>query len=142
MTLVGSTSISSGSGFRNTVLIYRAFNVPTGNQTVSINVSGSNHIVAGATSFSNVDPNTPLNAYRGNTGESTSASIPNIVTGPGQIVFSAISHTANETIGLGSGQTQGWQLKSGTHEDRAKGVGSTKSIASGVSTSVSYSNLD
>ncbi|AFU69257.1 hypothetical protein P700755_002496 [Psychroflexus torquis ATCC 700755] len=142
MALVGSTSISSGSGRRNTVLIYRAFNVPTGNQTVSINASGNNRIVAGATSFSNVNPNTPLNAYRGNTGESTSASIPNIVTGPGQIVFSAISHTANKTIGLGSGQTQRWQLKSGTNEDRAKGVGSTKSIASGVSTSLSYSNLD
>tara|TARA_B100000787_G_scaffold168729_1_gene158115 strand:+ start:1775 stop:4975 length:3201 start_codon:yes stop_codon:yes gene_type:complete len=140
MALVGSTSISSGSGFRNTVLIYSAFNVPTGNQTVSITVSGSNRIVAGATSFSNVDSNTPLNAYRGEYGSSSNASITSIVTGPGQIVFSAISHTANNTIGVGSGQTQRWQLKSGTG-DRAKGVGSTKSIASGGSTSVSYSNL-
>lgn len=145
MTLVGQTSESSGSGLRTTVLIYSIFNAPTGSQNIVVNVSGSNGIVAGATSFSNVNPSAPLRAYSGlnsaATGNYFTANLSNVATGPNEVVFSAISHSWNTTVSNGSGQTQQWQRKAGTAEDQAKGVASTKNIASGTTTSITYGNL-
>lgn len=138
MTLVGSRSISSGSGVRNTVLIYRIMNAPTGNQNVVINVTGSNGIVAGAMSFSQVNPTNPLNTFVSNTDDDEDAIISNIPTSAGAVVFSAISHTDNSTPSLGTGQVSRWQRITNSNDDRAKGAASTKNIASGTTTSVSY----
>jgi hypothetical protein len=138
MTLVGTSSISSLSGVRNTVLIYRIINAPTGNQNVVINVSGSNGIVAGAISYSQVNTTTPLGTFRSSNGSSTSASVGSIPTTSGAAVFSAISHAHNSTPSLGSGQVSRWQRISNSSTDRAKGTASTKVISSGTSTSVSY----
>jgi large repetitive protein len=148
MTLVGQSWDESGSGRRATVYIYSILNPPTGNQNIVINVSGSNRIIAGASSFSNVNPSTPLRAYTGSNGSATgdyfTANLTNVATGPGEIVFSAISYSNGSTNPtFGSGQTQRWSLKTSTSDDDlAKGAGSTKEIASGSTTSISYGNLD
>jgi hypothetical protein len=140
MTLIGSDAIASGSGPRNTVYIYELINPPSGNQTVSINVSGSNGIVAGAVSFSGVDISNPTGAVVSGTGESSSATLSGIATEADAIVFSAISHTSGNTVGFGAGQVQRWRITNNS-EDRSKGAASTKLISSGATTSVSFSNL-
>jgi Bacterial Ig domain len=147
MTFVGESSDGSGSGRRATVYIYSILNAPTGAQNIVINVSGTNRIVAGATSFSNVNASAPLGAYTGSNGTSANdyftANLNNVATGPGEIVFSAISYS-DGTINpsYGSGQTGQWNLKTSTaDDDRAKGAASTKPISSGSTTSISYGGL-
>jgi surface protein len=144
MTLVGDNQISSGSGPRNTVYLYRINISGTlrGNQNVVVNVSGPNGIVAGATSFSNVNLSTPVRAFSGTNNTSNTATLPNVATGPGEIIFSSVSFTvANSTIGIGANQQQRWQRNTGNNDDNSKGIASTKAISSGGTTSVSYSNL-
>ena len=142
MTLVGQSFDESGSGRRATVYIYRIFNAATGNQNIVINVSGTNRIVAGAMSFSNVNPTSPVRAYSGSNGTDANnyftATLNNVATGAGDIVFSAIAYsdgTINPTYG--TDQTSRWNIKTSTSDDdRAKGAASTKSIASGTTTTI------
>ncbi len=94
----------------------------------------------GVATFSNVDPENPLNTFVPLADKDDEIVIEDIPTAPGSYVFSAISFEdgRDEFLGVPSNQDLLWQFRTANSSDRHWSVGTAKEITSGTTTSITY----
>ncbi len=117
--------VSAGTG-ENRAGIYYLVNPPVGTATVHVAMSSGGHVAAAATTFTGVDPVTPLSAGASSTGSGTSASVA-LPSAADSVVISAVA--ANGDAGsltlLGSG-TSLWSDGTGSVKSNIRGAGATR----------------
>ena len=132
-TLIGS-QLDGGADHRAELWYKLMPAVGTANVVVTI-AGGTVDAVGGAVSFFNVDQTTPLGTFVGATNTSTTPSV-TVTSATGEIVVDVMSSNGDSgTVSVGAGQTQQWNLKSGTGDGNEAGSGSTESGASSVTMS-------
>lgn len=115
--------------------------VGTANIVVTL-AGGTVESVGGAMSFFNVDQSTPMGTFAGTSGDSTTPSI-SLSSTTGDVVVDAVSSNGDSsTVTAGSGQTQRWNLFSGTGDGNEFGAGSTKAGATSVTMSWTLTNAN
>ena len=130
MTLVGE-NISNGNA---KVHIYKMVNPPTGTANVVVNFDAApdKGAVVGVITYSGVDQTSPLGTFNSASNTSSSPSI-TVSSTTGDLVFDVMTMRSKTLDGLGSGQTQRWNLT--TSGEIKGGGGSTKAGASSVTMS-------
>ncbi len=105
---------------------------PTGSDSVRVGLSGGTKVVAGAISFSGVDPIAPLRGLfsSGSTASGTAAATTVDSSGVGEVVFGAVATDGDPgTLTPVLGQTGHWNRVQGTY---VAGGGSTAPGATGL----------
>src|SRR5205823_2257233 len=81
----------------------------SGSNTITISITGgSPAVIAGATTYYNVDPTAPLSGIT-NSGSGTTQSV-TVTTNTTQLAVDALALATNVTPTVGAGQTQEWDL--------------------------------
>ena len=96
----------------------------TGSNTIAVTLSGGpTRSISGAVSLTGVDQTTPNDADNGATGSSTtpSASVTTVADNAWIVDVVAVRTGSSETITVGSGQTQRWNVLDGANGLRAGG---------------------
>ncbi len=130
LTLIGSTT--SGTDAR--IYLYGLLNPDIGAANLIVTMSGSvsNGLVVSASSFFGIDQSVPLGTYASATGSSTIPSV-NVSSVSGDYIYDAVTYKNTSALTPGSGQTERWDLNSGT----VRGAGSSESAIS-TSTTMSW----
>ena len=136
LTLIGSHNDSSNA--RRTEM-WRLVNPPTGthNVVVSVTITGGATIgtVAGATTFTGVDQNSPIRTYASNDSNGTAGTnaFVNVASASGDEVLETLAANSGETVTLTStAQVQQWSLNSAGGTRDVHGFGSTRAGAPSV----------
>jgi hypothetical protein len=115
--------VENNSNGNARVAIFRMINPPSGNANVVVTFSAApdKGAVVSVATFTGVDQTTPISAFTSAEANSAIQSL-NITSASGELVFDVISKR-NRTIVVGSGQTELWNLATGSE---IYGGGSTK----------------
>ena len=110
--------------------LYSLVNPPSGaaNVVVTLSSNPDKGIVVGVTTFTGVDQTTPLGTFAGTQAKTAAPSI-SVASATGELVYDVVAFR-NETLSVGSGQTQSWNIATG---GEMYGGGSTEPGASSVS---------
>ena len=142
LTLVGQ--IENGAG--RLVAIYELQRNPRSGATGAVTVTFSNSvgygIVVGVANFTGVDTSSPLDGFASAVGTDASptVTVANDADGRNELLFDTVflgSAPQVGTLGVGAGQSQGWNLTYSTTTARLVGAGSTEE-ATGTSTIMSW----
>ena len=142
LTLVGQ--IENGAG--RLVAIYELQRNPRSGATGAVTVTFSNSvgygIVVGVANFTGVDTSSPLDGFASAVGTDASptVTVANDADGRNELLFDTVflgSAPQVGTLGVGAGQSQGWNLTYSTTTARLVGAGSTEE-ATGSSTIMSW----
>lgn len=121
--------------------IFMMVNPPTGTFSVVVTFSatlgGNNAGIVGVTTYSNVNPITPVGAYTSAFGSNTAPSLTIPSTTTSQTVFNVLAVGDDATITLNSGQTQRWLYDGALTNTRPTAGGYTRTGLAG-STALSY----
>jgi hypothetical protein len=117
----------------------------TGTNNVVVNFSGTNDegAVIGAITFTGVNQSTPLGTFASNIGTSTSASV-NVSSATGELVLGVVSTEDEDadTLTVGAGQTEHWNVKIPDDSGGVIAAGSAEPGASTVTISWGVSPSD
>ena len=106
-----------------------------GADTITVTLSAAARIVGGAVSFTGVHQTTPLGSYTSDTATSASPSV-TVSSAEGEAVIDCLAAQGNAgSATVGSGQTQRWNINTGTGSSFVIGAGSTEPGASSVTMS-------
>ncbi|MBI2326703.1 right-handed parallel beta-helix repeat-containing protein [Candidatus Curtissbacteria bacterium] len=131
--------VTSGQSVNDAkVEIWYLLNPPSGTNSISLELTRTTALVAGATSFANVNQSTPLGSFVSATGNSSSPSV-SLGAASNEVVLATLSADNNPSATLGSGQSQLWNYQSGDIYKSTTGAGSTKAGAATMSFSLSTS---
>jgi uncharacterized repeat protein (TIGR01451 family) len=118
--------------------IWYLMNPPSGTANVVVTMTGASNpesIVVGATTFTGVHQTTPLGTAVG-TGvpDGSGAGSPSVTvaSATGQLVFDTVAVDQGATLSENSGQTQRWDVSTGTGTEDTRGAASTKAGAASV----------
>ena len=133
LTLVGEYNVSTNAR----VAIYKLVNPPSGTNTVTVNFSANptSGAVVNVSTFTGVDQTNPLGTFVSNERSiNTVGTNPNVnvSSAVGELVYDVVDANSG-TLTVGAGQTQKWNVNSGSE---ATGAGSTKPGA--ASTTMSW----
>lgn len=140
LTLVGS---HNDAGNTRRMELWKLVAPPVGTFNVVVTIGGltltqSNMgVVAGATTFTGVDQNTPLGTFASNDGAATTNSTVTVTSNPGEVVIDTLATGGDVTVtGFTGSQTSQWNLNSGgtTAALDVTGFGSTAVGAPNVTT--------
>jgi hypothetical protein len=128
LTLVGQENTNGNAR----VSIYQLINPPSGTASVTVNFStaNTNGAVISVTTYTGVNQTTALGAFVSTNAKTTNPTL-NISSATGELVYDVVS-TDLQSVTVGSGQTQKWNLNSG---QRIIGAGSTKPGAASITMS-------
>ena len=104
LSLCGSNAAASNVR----VFIYRLVNPTPGTANVSVTLSSSTRITAGASSFIGVNQSQPVGTFASAQGYSASPSV-TVSTTPGTVVYDALAMYSSSTVMANSGQSQLWE---------------------------------
>ena len=135
LTLVGE-NIAGGNA---RVHIYRLLNPPSGTANVVVNFSANpdKGAIVGVTTFSGVDQTTPLGTFVSAQGNASDPSV-TATSAVGELVFDVVSKR-NQTLTVGAGQTQRWNIASASE---ITGASSTETGSASVVMSWTASSSD
>lgn len=118
------------TGIRAKTWLYRLVSPPTGAQTVRVNLSISNRVVAGAITVRGSDTTTPISNHNGTRGNSASPSV-SVTSAVGELVVDAVALDEGGSWTAGAGQTERWDRQ----QFPVSGAGSTEPGAASVTMS-------
>nr|HMU06221.1 SprB repeat-containing protein [Saprospiraceae bacterium] len=126
LVLIGSTTYASDAR----LYIYGLINPNIGTANVVVTMSGSvsNGVVVSASSFFGIDQTVPLGTFASATGSSSTATV-NVSSVAGDYIYDAVTYRNTSNLTVGAGQTERWDLSSGT----IRGAGSSE-LATSTST--------
>jgi len=126
----------AATGSQNRTDLWYMLAPPTGTANVFVGLLTSKRVVASAISFTGVNQTTPLGTFVGATGQSTTASV-NVSSAPGELVLDTVTTNGDaNTLTANAGQTEQWDLFSGTGDlNNVRGGGSTEPGAASVTMS-------
>lgn len=131
LTLVGDNNINANAR----IAIFYLLNPPSGTASVQVNFSSAPDMgaVVNVTTYTGVNQSMPLGTFVSNQAQSATPSL-TVTSATGELVYDVISiRNGNSTPA--AGQTQGWNINSGSE---MTGAGSTK--AGAASTVMSWTN--
>lgn len=139
LTLVTSrVSGSGGTGDDTISYLYRLVSPGSGAANVVISLSGAGSIVAGASTYTGVDPTTPLGTAVVASGSGGTASV-TVSAATGQLVFGTVSWDEQPTITVPGDQTPRWNITGGA-SGAVSGAASTEPGATSVTHSYTSNN--
>ena len=107
LTSVGSQT-NSGNDIRTEM--FQLVNPPSGTANVVVNLSGvTSGIVAGATTFANVDQNNPLGTFTSGSGSTGTPSV-SLSASSEDMIFDVVGHFTNAGISVGTFQSEQWDI--------------------------------
>lgn len=131
------TSIGSqnGPGNQNQATLWYLINPPTGTANISVSLSGSKDVTAGAASFTGVNQTTPLGTLNSLSGTSTTASVV-VSSAAGEVVIDAVAANGDAvSLTAAGGQSVLWNIGTGTAGGNVRGGSSNQPGASSVTMS-------
>ncbi len=135
VTYGAQTFTSAGTvanGGTNSAEIWTLVAPATGTANIVVTLSASKDFVAGASSFSNVDPTTPYGAFFSTTGNTSPISLA-VTSAVGEVVIDTVMTNGDVgTLTAAAGQTERWNNLTGANPSNARGAGSTKAGAASV----------
>jgi hypothetical protein len=119
LTLVGDNNNNGNAR----ISIYQLVNPPSGTATITVNFSSSpdKGAVVSVTTYSGVDQTNPLGTFATAQATSTNPTV-TVNSSTGDLIYDVVA-IRNQTVTVGAGQTQRWNLNSGSDMN---GAGSTK----------------
>jgi uncharacterized repeat protein (TIGR01451 family) len=135
-TLLSQIGGQAATGSQNRTDLWYLVAPPSGTANVFVLLLTSKRVVASAISFTGVNQTTPLGTFVGAAGQSTTASV-NVSSGPGELVIDTVASNGDaNTLTANAGQTERWDLFSGTGDlNNVRGGGSTEPGAASVTMS-------
>lgn len=129
VSLVSVGNRTYGSDAR--VYLYSLINPNIGTADIVVTMSGSvsNGVVLSASSFFGIDQTVPLGTFASATGSSSTASV-NVSSIAGDYIYDVVTFRNTSNLTVGAGQTERWDLSSGT----IRGAGSSESATATSST--------
>ncbi len=130
LTQVPSGAVTNGTNVRAEMWYLVAPALGAG-KTITVTLSGSANVAAGAITFAGVHQTTPFDSCASATGSSTSPSVSGVTSATADVVVDVLAAQGTPTVTPGSGQTQAW-----TDENTdVRGAGDTKEGAATVTMS-------
>ena len=132
LTRIGTGSRISGGYYYYTEMWY-LLSPAGGTNTITVNVSNTASITAGATSFTGVNLSSPLGTFVSANGSSRNPSV-SATTVAGDMVMDTMTTRGGRTCTVGTGQTVLWNPAATNSNGYAKGSGSTELATGGTAT--------
>jgi hypothetical protein len=137
LTRIGTRNRNAGGYYYYTEMWY-LLSPANGTNTITVNISNSASIAAGAASFAGVNLSSPLGTFV-SANANNSAPTVNATTVAGDMVIDTLTTIGNSTITtVGANQTIRWNPAPGGGAGWARGSGSTE-LATGGTTTMSWS---
>lgn len=127
--LINKSTVYGGS---RAVEMWYLVDPPVGTCTISINLTSTLNIVAGAQTFANVNPATPFGSVVSTSGTGAGTGTINIPTSSGQMVVDVLSKQNNSAFTAGGSQTVGYVSIGG------QSIASSNQTSSGTSVNDSW----
>jgi len=134
-TALTSIGAQNGAGNQNQATLWYLINPPTGTANISVSLSGSSDVTAGAASFTGVNQTTPLGTLNSLSGTSTTASVV-VSSAAGEVVIDAVAANGDAvSLTAAGGQSVLWNTGTGTAGGNVLGGSSNRPGASSVTMS-------